>query len=256
VRQDERVELLIGEGRPDLGSVSQCNAATTLTAWSFKLGQSVIMAITCKRWRCRFCGPQKVRKLAAITRDAAPTTLITLTVNPKCHHSPHDAWRMVQPKIARLVAKIRRNQKEFEYLRVLEATKKGWPHWHFVARTGWIEQRWLSNEWDALTGARIVDIRRIKQQSEVYWYVVKYLAKQTHIRWTDRRVTITKKFSASVAPKPKGGLILDQFERHNEHPEDYIRWNFEGRTIYQVSPICWTLSPVSCSVQQTQLEEF
>jgi hypothetical protein len=162
----------------------------------------------------------------------------------------------VQPQISKLVQKIRRRGTDFEYLRVLEVTKKGWPHWHFVARAGFIPQKWLSETWDELTGAKIVDIRRIKETSEVYWYVVKYLAKQLYVRWTDRRTAMSKKFQTTPPPKPRGSLQLEEIQRHMQHPQDFIRENFSGQTLYPLSPIAWTLSPVGTRVVKPISEDF
>jgi len=245
--------LLIGESRPALGTIEQCNHATTLTAWSFALHCSVIMAVTCKRWQCRFCGPQRVRKLASITQAAKPNRFITLTVNNAMHTDPKTAWQTVQPKTSKLVEKIRRKFGKFEYLRVLEVTAKGWPHWHMIARCEFIPQAWLSNAWNEMTGAPIVDIRKIGRTEDAYWYTVKYLAKQKYIQWTDRRVAMSKGFQTEKAPKPKGVLQLDDVHRDMLHPLDYIRFNLAGQTLYSLSPICWTLSDPS-SIEPPQDE--
>lgn len=58
----------------------------------------------------------------------------------------------------------------------------GWhPHFHLVVGSGYIDQAELSREWEKITGARIVDIRAVKQGDGDKWdairEVVKYPAK-------------------------------------------------------------------------------
>jgi len=213
--------FLIGDGPIDLGDVSLCKSASTITGYSMTLDRYVIVAVTCKRWGCRFCGDKKVKRLAAITAQAKPNTLITLTVNPRVHHTPHDAWSTTRRKIPVLSQLIRKSCGEFEYLKILEVTKKGWPHYHFIARSDWIPQKQLSKWWKKLTHAPIVDIRQIKKTKDAYWYVVKYLGKQRYIPWTNRRASMSKHFDLGQDPPKKGGLELELIQRHREHPERY-----------------------------------
>ena len=239
--QEAARQWLVTEQPLDFGTVSECLYASTMTAWSHTLGCSVVMAVTCKQWKCRFCGGAKVRRLAAITREAKPTTLITLTVNPALHDDPRSAWNKVQPAVPRLVQRIRKKVGEFEYLRVLEITKKGWPHFHFVARTSFMPQSWLSQEWCQLTGAPIVDIRKIKRTQDAYFYVVKYLSKQEYIPWTDRRVTLSRKFDLKPEKESKRTLGLEEVQRYMQSPARWCAWNLRGCTLESISPICWKI---------------
>lgn len=231
--------LLIGHQRPNLGNVADCNYTRTLTAWSSALDCEVVIAVTCKQWGCRFCGEQKARKLAATAKDGKPNKLITLTVNPSLHENPRAAFETTTSCVAKLIQTIRRNHGEFEALRVLELTKAGWPHYHLVARTNFIPQRWLSNEWDRLTGARIVDIREIKQEDRVYWYVMKYLGKQRHCPWTNRRVTLTRNFAPRPPPPRSSSLELNGCVTEHMRPEDFFRWQFAGTTWIQIGTLAW-----------------
>jgi len=233
--------FLLSESPVDRRQALPCTAATTLTGYSMTLATSVVVAVTCKRWGCQFCGPKKVHRLAHLTKAAVPTTLITLTVDAKLHESPRAAYDNTRRAIPHLVRTIRRSWGDFEYLKVLEVTKKGWPHYHFVARCSYIPQRELSHEWALLTGAPIVDIRKIKKTEDAYWYVVKYLAKQAYIPWTSRRVSMTKRFVPKLPEEPKPSLQLEQVERFNEHPFDWLAWRFPKHEFTQISPLVFAI---------------
>jgi hypothetical protein len=64
-----------------------------------------------------------------------------------------------------------------EYLTVVEATQRGWPHLHILTTRRWVDQPWLSALWARLTGAQIVDVRRVKNDRMAASYVAKYLGK-------------------------------------------------------------------------------
>jgi hypothetical protein len=67
-----------------------------------------------------------------------------------------------------------------EYLTVVEATQRGWPHLHVLTTRRWIDQKYLSELWATLTGAPIVHIERVQHQSRAAQYVAKYLGKAPH----------------------------------------------------------------------------
>jgi hypothetical protein len=219
--------------------LDHCTDATTLLAWSETLATWIIIANTCKRWTCRFCGEMKSRQFAQIARSAQPNRLITLTVNPPLYDSPRQAFEKTAPAVAKLTQTIRRHKGPIEYLRVLEVTRKGWPHYHLVARSPYIDQGWLSNEWDKLTHAPIVDIRAIKQSQEVYWYVMKYLGKQRYIEWTNRRVTMTRAFAPAKPPNDRPSLGLLDTKRYCYHPRAYMFHEWPGSTWTQLGPLVY-----------------
>ena len=111
--------------------------------------------------------------------DGAPDTFLTLTANPKCFESP-DARAQALVKAWRTIR--RRAQKKYGYdsipfLAVFEATKRGEPHLHILLRVKWLDQEWLSAQLEELTGAKIVDIRRVKGRRQAAAYVTKYVGK-------------------------------------------------------------------------------
>jgi hypothetical protein len=163
---------------------------------------------------------------------------MTLTVNPNCEYSPRQAWLDNTPKIPRLIKILRKQFGPIEYFRVLEVTKKGWPHWHFLLRSGFIAQRTLSDVWKSLTGAPIVDIRKVQKTFHAYSYCVKYLAKQKYVPWTNRRVTWSKDFFPPPEPFESVRLKFDATHTY-EHPGHYmVNWLCKDAEVSVVSSDC------------------
>ena len=92
-----------------------------------------------------------------------------------------------------------------EYLTVVEATKRGWPHLHVLTTRRWIDQRWLSELWERLTGAKIVDIRRVVNARMQASYVAKYLGKAPHRFLNCKRYYFTRGYLPKN-DKPKSAL--------------------------------------------------
>jgi hypothetical protein len=176
-------------------------------------------------------------------REAEPNKLITLTVNPSRWTDPRAAYDGTRRKISDLSKLLRKKYGEFEYFRILEVTKKGWPHYHLITRSSFIPQAELSTLWKGLTGAPIVDVRQIKKVGDVYWYVVKYLAKQAYIPWTDRRATWSRSFLVKTDFVPDSPLDLVAPKTDRMHPADYLHWNMPKATLIEYSPTCWIIQP-------------
>ena len=139
-----------------------------------------IIQLRCRSWRCSKCAPRRVKRLKAEAISGHPKTFITLTVNPHLHQSPGDAARAITRgwRAMRRVIEAKLPGVKGQYLTVMEATAKGWPHLHVLTTRSWIDQKWLSQQWEKITGARIVDIRRIKNARMAVSYVAKYLSKK------------------------------------------------------------------------------
>jgi hypothetical protein len=212
-----------------------CPWATTLHAWSKSLEKQVVIAIRCKRWGCDVCGKRKMTHYGRKCEAAKPNRLITLTVDTKLHETPHGAFKATGPKVTHFATRVRRIIPEFEYLKVLEVTKKGWPHYHLVVRSQFIKQAECSRIWAELTGAPIVDVRKIKKPSDVYYYVIKYLGKQKYIPWTDRRMSWSKNFFVKQEFEKVGGLDLCEISRSMKHPIDFLQMHYVGHTFEQFS---------------------
>jgi hypothetical protein len=136
-----------------------------------------------------------------------------------------------------------RRHGEFEYLRVLELTKRGWPHYHLLVRSPYRPYAHIRSTWATLTGATIVDVRQVKKRDSVYWYLVKYLAKQNHCTFTDRRVSQTGKFFKPKTPYPSLELVDWQRESMTLHSWVWTRNRDLG--LKPIGAYMWSLEPAS-----------
>lgn len=234
-------KFLIGSLQDTAAFLNCCPYAATIEARSLMLNAWVIIQVRCKRWSCRHCGERLMAHYARKVTAAEPTKFITLTTAIEPMETPRDAYDKSRRGLTQLAAILRRRLGEFEYFRVLETTKRGWPHYHLAARCPYIPQPELSREWDRLTGARIVDVRMIKRVQDVYRYVVKYLSKQKSIPWTKRRVSWSRNFWKADGFQPAGSLVLasETFTRSN--PAQVLCWNYPHAEIETYSRDCWIL---------------
>ncbi len=218
-----------------------CPSARTLVAHSATLKSWVVIQIRCKRWGCRHCGERKITHFAWRCDDAKPNRLITLTVANKMWETPRLAYDGVKGKVTQLAIRLRRTFGEFEYFKVLEVTKKGWPHFHLVVRSEYIPHATISDIWSQLTGAHIVDVRKLKKSRDVYFYVCKYLAKQKYIPWTNRRVSWSRNFFPPNEFKGGDALQLTEIGWNEEHPSEVMR-KFGNRAYFTTySNDCWLI---------------
>jgi len=156
--------------------VSMCHDAVIVKAEKTHIRA---VSLPCNSWFCVHCAIRRRRRVIAQAMDGAPTTFITLTVNPAFGFDPVDrakhlvrAWRHVVR-----AAKARYGYKRIPYFAVFEKTKKGEPHLHILCRVKWIDQKWLSDQMDKLMSSPIVDIRKVERSGKAAYYVSKYLGK-------------------------------------------------------------------------------
>jgi len=143
---------------------------------------ATVIPLKCKCWTCDDCRPGRTRRLVEEAKRGAPTLFITLTSKRRASLTPSqaaqalvDAWRIVRREYIR-----EHGKGALAFLAVFEATKKGWPHLHIVARCRWLNQRWLSARMAELHDSPVVDVRRVHGQSKVAAYVSKYVGKNPH----------------------------------------------------------------------------
>lgn len=216
-----------------------CQHARTLHGFSPPLDRWCVIALPCKRWGCRHCGERKIVRFGWRCADAKPNRLVTLTIANALWETPRDAYDGTKSKVSEFAVRLRREHGEFEYFKVLEVTKKGWPHYHLIVRCPYIDQKEMSNLWATLTGAPIVDVRAIKKTADVYYYVVKYLGKQKYIPWTDRRVSWSKNFWQDADWKAPPKIELVETTVLDEHPDVILRKYYHPFRIQIYSDACW-----------------
>jgi len=241
VGQDETLLVAAHPFREIVRWLNICPAAGTLTAWSMTLGCSVMLATRCRRWACPHCGPRRIAHLTKKVIAAKPNKLVTLTLRPSDFESPRDAYDKSRRSVSKLTAKIRKEVEEWEYLRVLEITKKGFPHYHLVVRGSYLDKDWLAAQWEKLTKAWIVDIRKIKGAHNTAAYITKYLHKQKQIPWTNRRVSWTKRFFPPDEDEPPPKLDLEEVQISGERPDYYAYYKLQNCRLEAVGPDMWKL---------------
>lgn len=182
-----------------------CSSATMVNT-----GWDGIQAVTlrCRSWKCSLCHESRKAQLVALARSGQPTTFITLTVNPDWGSGQYeraralaDAWRTIVRR-----AKAKYGYKTIPYLCVFEATKKGEPHLHILARVKWISQQWMSQQMDELMKAPVVDIRQVKSPKKIAYYITKYCGKEPHRFDSCKRYWATRDWEVNpfVATAPAG----------------------------------------------------
>lgn len=239
--QPEPKVFLVGSIEENYRSLITCPHAGTIEAWSRTHNCDIILALTCRRWGCKWCGPRRAKRLAYRCDEADPNRFITLTVANDLHESPRAAYDATRRKLGDFNKLMRKELGGFEYMRVLETTAKGWPHYHLVARCGYIAQARISTIWATLTGAKIVDIRKIHKKQDVMKYVLKYLCKQTHVPWTTRRVSWSGKFFPKQEKNPDAKWKLEDKRRTAQHPATYAALAYPGQRLEQLTANAWKI---------------
>jgi hypothetical protein len=233
-----------------------CVKATTLLARVIGGDSSVLIGLGCKTWTCRFCAALKIRKLSWLTSRAAPTRLLTLTVNNKLYDSPRQAFDRTRAFVPELIRSLRIRFGEVEYLRVTEVTKAGYPHYHLLVRSGYLPHQVVKNIWEAMTGATVVDLRPVTKTFGAYNYLTKYLTKMHRLEWTERHVSYSKHFfpkDAVNAPPPSN---LGDFQRVNLHPFEWLALNCMNLTLVQQSAMTWLLDDRPSLAGETRPDNF
>lgn len=170
--------------------------------------------LRCRSWGCELCREGRGRQLKALARAGEPNRFLTLTVNPAFYPDAETrarklvaAWRKV-----RLRAMRKYKLKALPFLAVIEATKRGEPHLHIIARFKWIDHDWLSEQMRLEIGAPVVGVEAVKDQARVGWYIAKYVGKAPHKFSTLKRYWHSRDWRVVPrAPRllPVGGQVFD-----------------------------------------------
>ena len=196
------------------------------------VGEGRAVTLRCRSWGCPDCQPRRQAELIALACSGEPTTFLTLTVNPAFGSSPEDRARRLADAWRGIVkaAKRKYGYKKLAYLCVYEATKKGEPHLHILARVPWLDQRWLSSQMAERMDAPIVDIRRVRSRKMVASYLAKYVGKEPHRFGTCKRYWCTKDYDVSDwEPDIEPGRWSNIWElREYTLPEQQEAWEVLG----------------------------
>jgi len=237
--------FLVNGKKSLLQPLGRCPKSQTLLGTDVDDLCYVIAELPCRNWACRPCAETKIRRLAALTRDAKPSRMLTLTVNPSCWESPRAAFDGTRRQVPELLRRLRKQFGEIEYLRVTELTANGWPHYHLLLRSDFIPHAVVKSLWKELTGAWIVDLRQVNDTFRAYTYLVKYLSKLHKIEWTARHVSYSKNFFLPEPDRKNEPLPLERVFTINMHPITYLLSHHKNDSIEAFTPSSWKIIEAS-----------
>jgi len=204
--------------------------------------------LPCRSWLCAECYELRKKELIAQAHRGKPDTFITLTCRRNRFETPElaavalaKAWRIVRKRALREAARdtkkarlpfgaqipsaralapgettarmVRLPGGRFDFLAVIEKHKSGWPHIHVLARTSWIDQRWLSAQMADLLGSPVVHVTRIDTASKIAGYVAKYCGKAAHKFKSTKRYWQSRLWQLSKWVKQSRDDFPGSFER-------------------------------------------
>jgi hypothetical protein len=148
----------------------------------------------CKSYKCEFCGPYKALTLRKAMEQYFSKfdrcRLVTLTFRTTIFYERLGIEKTCQEIWRRFLIAVRRNtaltelQRNFNYVRVLEFTKRGYPHFHLVIDQ-WLPRDILQAIWNITINSYLqksgksghCDIRSLPNQAKAAEYVSKYVLK-------------------------------------------------------------------------------
>lgn len=207
-------------------SVTHCGSGAVLGI-DPKTKTGILIPLTCKSWLCDSCRKVKIRNWIKVAQAGRPERMITLTCDPKLHVNPYTALRTMAKAFTKLAERIRKKFGEFEYIKVWELHKTGWPHLHLMQRGSFIPQRWLSSQWSRLKIGKIVDIRKVTNQKTTATYMTKYMGKSVAdlaSLWSGVR----------VISKSNGWVIPEVQAKIQEQREEYV-WRMIKADYWQIA---------------------
>ena len=159
-------------------SLTKSSCVTGTLVGSNERGDMIkIIPLYCHKWTCSQCAKVKSYEWKNIAVSGKPQRFMTLTLKENKRLSAGYQAKIIKKAWTKLVSLIRKTFGSFDYMLVFELTKKGTPHIHVLQRGCFIPKKWLSEQWMKLTGAFIVDIRKIFNEKDVARYIMKYLGK-------------------------------------------------------------------------------
>lgn len=218
-----------------------CPYASSTTCFQIDTTDPYFLAMGCRRYDCDICGPRKRAALARRIVTGNPNRLITLT----CRHeiTPAVQYDRMRKLLQRFTAKTRNEYGEFEYVKVLEECKDGYPHFHILARSEFIPQPWIKANWYDLTGADIVDVRKAHGKSVSY--IAKYIGKAFGTNHqlaipTRQRLAFTRSF---LPAEQNAEQIYACFEHSDQHPTTYAQEQYTTTlTLHRLRPTVYAIA--------------
>ncbi len=188
-----------------MGTFMLCSEASLVN-----YGERQVRAVTlwCKCWTCDLCFSMRKARLVRELAEGEPNAFLTLTTRVVEGRCPVQEARFQGACLGALIRKIKKRWPDypFAYFAVREATKRGWPHLHVVMRAPFLPWTWLMDEWEALSGSRGIDIKKIYRAGKTAKYLAKYVGKDPHRFGTTKRYWYSRNwFDLKPEPEPPAG---------------------------------------------------
>jgi len=186
-----------------LSAKDRCGAWTAVA--TLEDGSTIAVPVRCRSWDCLDCAKTNKRRLLRRLHTAAPNLFATLTTSERTAATPEEAFTRANAALPLLFKRWRRRfpGQRLDYFLVWERTKRGWPHIHLLLIAPTVAKRWLSHQWQELTGCYIVDLQPIRTVENAARYLTKYLTKDPQVPAGFRRWRRTAGFFNSK-DEPKG----------------------------------------------------
>lgn len=158
------------------GTSMYCSSTTIVKQF---VTHVTVNPLKCRCWHCENCVGDRLAQLAALCRKGRPTTFMTFTIRAVDDDNQAERARLIKwawTNLRRLICRHYKTTK-VPFIAIFEETERGEPHLHVLARMGFVDQKWLSKQWERMTGAFIVDIQAVRSQRGVAKYVAKYVSK-------------------------------------------------------------------------------
>lgn len=199
--------------------------------------EAVSVPRRCNRWVCKFCGKLKSKQLISralngVIVEPVPGfrsrychKLVTLTVPGKAYRaatSIENAVSDMNTKFSKLVKVLRKHWGKFDYLKVIELQRDGYPHIHLLIRGASIAHGGILDDiryyWRHRYGMGNVDIQYLKEDSprKMVLYVLKYVTKSPANLPKGKRLFVSSRGALAPVKKriPKNWIIMKQLSYH------------------------------------------
>ena len=205
------------------------------SAVKYEPSRRTAVSLRCRAWTCEECRPKRKAQLIAQAVGGQPNMLITLTSRKTDEFTIEEAakrlshaWRCCRYRIMRKYG-IRR----LPFFLVVEQHKSGWPHFHILLRSAYIDQKWLSDTMSDLVDGPNVWINRIDYAGRVAAYCAKYCGKCAAKIGTTKRYWQSRDYDLRTEAL---GKALDSEERSWSYTRASItaitrQWNEAGWTL-------------------------
>lgn len=214
--------------------------------------ESKVVACKCRSQFCKDCMPGIMvrlrEKLRPVVESWVNPQMLTLTISRDFQKSAVDAYEECQRlrKVSELVRSLERKGmvRKARMFYAIEFHKDGWPHWHILLDSIFIEYEYAKERW-GLGHVWISNNRKFESKAHAVHYVTKYVGKLENNLpdWVlDYRGNI-RRFSSSrglfgITKRKKKGVDPDRIKksRVRRTPRERVKICGLNSCLFTVSP--------------------